>query len=105
MTASSRRGYSPSGPRGYPIGARDPLPNAQERPISVASMEMTSVSARPRTVPPRRVTDAPTASGGARDLFLDTVRAVAIIRVVTWHAYGWAPITWVVSAVPAMIFV
>ena len=40
-----------------------------------------------------------------RDLFLDTVRAVAIVRVVTWHTYGWAPITWVVAAVPAMFFV
>jgi len=28
-----------------------------------------------------------------RDLFLDAIRAVAVIRVVTWHTYGWAPIT------------
>lgn len=47
----------------------------------------------------RRGADAP------RDLFLDTIRAVAIVRVVTWHTYGWAPITWALSAVPAMIFV
>ena len=68
-------------------------------------MEMHPVSARPRHVPVSRVTDGPRIAPGTRDLFLDTVRAVAIIRVVTWHAYGWAPITWVVSAVPAMIFV
>ena len=40
-----------------------------------------------------------------RDGFLDAIRAVAVIRVVTWHTYGWAPITWVVAAVPAMFFV
>ena len=33
----------------------------------------------------------------ARDGFLDAVRAIAVIRVVTWHTYGWAPITWVRS--------
>jgi CubicO group peptidase (beta-lactamase class C family)/peptidoglycan/LPS O-acetylase OafA/YrhL len=69
-------------------------------------MKMTPVSARPRNDPAPRVTLARAAdSASARDLFLDTVRAVAVIRVVIWHAYGWAPITWVISAVPAMIFV
>jgi CubicO group peptidase (beta-lactamase class C family)/peptidoglycan/LPS O-acetylase OafA/YrhL len=42
---------------------------------------------------------------GARDGFLDTVRAIAIVRVVLWHAFGAAAITYVVSAVPAMFFV
>ena len=69
-------------------------------------MQMTPVSARSRTDPAPRVEPArPPRSPPGRDLFLDSVRAVAIIRVVTWHAYGWAPITWIVSAVPAMIFV
>ena len=67
---------------------------------------MTPVSARHRSDPVPRVEAARLPrSPPERDLFLDTVRAVAIIRVVTWHAYGWAPITWIVSAVPAMIFV
>lgn len=52
------------------------------------------------TVPVRSSADQ-----SGRDLFLDAVRAVAVVRVVTWHAYGWAPITWVVAAVPAMFFV
>ncbi|MEO8695769.1 MAG: serine hydrolase [Acidimicrobiales bacterium] len=67
---------------------------------------MTPVSARSRTDPAPRVEAArlPRSPPG-RDLFLDSVRAIAVIRVVTWHAYGWAPITWIVSAVPAMIFV
>lgn len=69
-------------------------------------MQMTPVPARTRTDPAPRVEDArPPTSLGQRDLFLDAVRAVAVIRVVTWHAYGWAPITWFVSAVPAMVFV
>src|SRR5687767_2173385 len=69
-------------------------------------MQMTPASARVRTDPAPRVEVArPRTAPSGRDLFLDTVRAVAIFRVVTWHAYGWAPITWLVSAVPAMIFV
>ena len=69
-------------------------------------MQMTPAFARFRTDPAPRVEAArPPISASGRDLFLDTVRAVAIFRVVTWHAYGWAPITWLVSAVPAMIFV
>ena len=45
------------------------------------------------------------AATSARDPFLDFVRAFAVVRVVAWHTFGWAPITWVVSAVPAMVFV
>jgi len=41
----------------------------------------------------------------ARDGFLDTVRAISILRVVLWHAFGYAAISYVVSAVPAMFFV
>lgn len=37
-----------------------------------------------------------------RDASLDGLRAVAIIRVITWHATGWPLTTWVVSSVPAM---
>ena len=40
-----------------------------------------------------------------RDGFLDTVRAISILRVVLWHTFGFAAITYVVSAVPAMFFV
>ena len=69
-------------------------------------MKATTVSARSRNDPVSGVATArPSMASPARDLFLDTVRAVAVSRVVTWHAYGWAPITWLVSAVPAMVFV
>ena len=40
-----------------------------------------------------------------REGFLDILRAIALIRVVFWHAFGAAVITYVVSAVPAMFFV
>lgn len=41
----------------------------------------------------------------ARETFLDVVRALAIVRVVAWHAFGVAAITYVVAAIPAMFFV
>jgi len=38
----------------------------------------------------------------ARLTELDGIRAVALARVITWHATGWAWTTWIVSAVPTM---
>lgn len=40
-----------------------------------------------------------------RDSALDGLRALAIARVITWHASGWPWTTWVISAVPAMFAV
>lgn len=40
-----------------------------------------------------------------RDASLDGLRALAILRVITWHASGWTWTTWVVSSVPAMFAV
>ncbi len=40
-----------------------------------------------------------------RDSSLDGLRAIAIIRVITWHASGWPWTTWVVSSVPAMFVI
>ena len=40
-----------------------------------------------------------------RDPALDLVRGVALGRVVLWHAFGAAWLTWVVAAVPSMFFV
>ncbi|MSY72509.1 MAG: acyltransferase family protein, partial [Actinobacteria bacterium] len=40
-----------------------------------------------------------------RERFLDAVRTLAVLRVIVWHAFGAAAITYVVSAVPAMFFV
>jgi peptidoglycan/LPS O-acetylase OafA/YrhL len=40
-----------------------------------------------------------------RDVALDGLRAIAILRVITWHASGWSWTTWIVSSVPAMFVV
>ena len=40
-----------------------------------------------------------------RDIALDGLRALAILRVITWHASGWSFTTWIISSVPAMFVV
>jgi len=40
-----------------------------------------------------------------RDTALDGLRALAILRVITWHASGWSWTTWIISSVPAMFVV
>ncbi|MEZ5239318.1 MAG: acyltransferase [Microthrixaceae bacterium] len=47
-------------------------------------------------------TAAPAVRAG-RDRFLDTVKAVAVIRVVLWHTWSWWWLSWV-PAMPAMFF-
>jgi CubicO group peptidase (beta-lactamase class C family)/fucose 4-O-acetylase-like acetyltransferase len=39
-----------------------------------------------------------------RNTFLDVVRAVAILRVVVWHTYGYAWISYFIASMPAMFF-
>ncbi len=46
-----------------------------------------------------------TPATSTRDPFLDAVRTVAIARVVLWHATGAALVTYLVAAVPALVFV
>lgn len=41
----------------------------------------------------------------SRDLALDGLRSLAIMRVITWHASGWEWTTWFISSVPAMFMV
>jgi peptidoglycan/LPS O-acetylase OafA/YrhL len=40
-----------------------------------------------------------------RDVALDGLRAIAILRVITWHTSGWSWTTWIISSVPAMFVV
>jgi peptidoglycan/LPS O-acetylase OafA/YrhL len=57
-------------------------------------------------VRPRRLYCPPKVSSAAsREQFLDAIRAIAILRVVLWHTFGAAVITYFFSAVPAMFFV
>lgn len=43
--------------------------------------------------------------GLSRDVFLDAVRTLALLRVVLWHATGAVALTYFVAAVPMMFFV
>jgi len=43
--------------------------------------------------------------GRSRNGFLDTVRAIALVRVIFWHAFASAPISWLVASMPTMFFV
>src|SRR5262245_31732140 len=40
-----------------------------------------------------------------RDSFLDVLRAVALVRVVVWHTYGAAWISYFIASLPVMFFV
>jgi CubicO group peptidase (beta-lactamase class C family)/peptidoglycan/LPS O-acetylase OafA/YrhL len=44
-------------------------------------------------------------SGRSRNDFLDAVRTVALLRVVVWHTYGYAWISYFIASMPAMFFV
>jgi CubicO group peptidase (beta-lactamase class C family)/peptidoglycan/LPS O-acetylase OafA/YrhL len=59
------------------------------------------VGPNPSAAPPPETA----ARSEGRETFLDVVRAVAIVRVIAWHAFGLAWITYVVAAMPAMFFV
>jgi CubicO group peptidase (beta-lactamase class C family)/peptidoglycan/LPS O-acetylase OafA/YrhL len=48
---------------------------------------------------------ARTSSDNTRESALDAIRAIATVRVVVWHAFGVAAITYFVAAIPAMFFV
>jgi CubicO group peptidase (beta-lactamase class C family)/peptidoglycan/LPS O-acetylase OafA/YrhL len=62
----------------------------------------------PTTAANEPVAPAPTANprpAKQRDGFLDALRALAIIRVVLWHAFGTPIISWVIATMPMMFFV
>ena len=40
-----------------------------------------------------------------RDGFLDTVRTIALIRVILWHAFGIPWISWFIATMPTMFFI
>jgi CubicO group peptidase (beta-lactamase class C family)/peptidoglycan/LPS O-acetylase OafA/YrhL len=56
----------------------------------------------PATTP--AITHAPSVpTPGGRDRFVDGLKAVAIVRVVLWHTWSWAWLSWI-PAMPAMFF-
>ncbi|MFE2428141.1 acyltransferase [Streptomyces sp. NPDC059373] len=53
----------------------------------------------PRSGGHRRTRDAAAPAGGGRDRYLDVLRMLAMVRVVTYHTFGWA---WLSLAFPSM---
>lgn len=44
-------------------------------------------------------------AGRGRNSFLDAVRAVALIRIIVWHTYGYVWLSYLIASMPAMFFV
>ncbi|MFJ8791080.1 acyltransferase [Streptomyces sp. NPDC102462] len=70
-------------------GTRSPVPAAAPVPVPDAGPEP---GGPPRALPSRSRT-------GRRDRYFDTLRAVALVRVVTYHTFGWA---WCGMVFPSM---
>ncbi|HEV8298059.1 MAG TPA: serine hydrolase [Acidimicrobiales bacterium] len=64
-----------------------------------------NVAVAPRGLPAASAPAGSSPAGAGREPFLDVVRTAALLRVIIWHAFGAAAITYVVAAVPAMFFV
>jgi CubicO group peptidase (beta-lactamase class C family)/surface polysaccharide O-acyltransferase-like enzyme len=67
-------------------------------------MTRATATAGPRTSDGDAAVTPPT-PGSEREVFLDAVRVLALLRVVLWHALGAAFLTYFVAAVPTMFFV
>lgn len=106
-TTTLRRGAETAPPRSEPIdtdavlvdrtGARDDRTTGPAGPGGSAGPGDREPAAGPRT----STTDGPR----GRDGFLDALRAIAIVRVVVWHAFGAPIMSWVVATMPLMFFV
>ncbi|MCD9625205.1 serine hydrolase [Rhabdothermincola salaria] len=57
-------------------------------------------SPTPQTLEQTEPRDPP---GPVRDRLLDVVRSIAVVRVVLWHTWSWAWLSWI-PAMPAMFF-
>ncbi len=55
--------------------------------------------------PDATATSSKPAAKKVRDGSLDVMRAIAVSRVVVWHAFGTAIISWIVATMPIMFFV
>ena len=71
-------------------------------PESVRVVDEPAAVPSPVQTAPERVSAPPKPP---RDGFLDTVRSIALVRVVIWHAFGVPWISWVIATMPTMFFV
>jgi peptidoglycan-N-acetylglucosamine deacetylase len=67
------------------------------RPAPTSVLEQAQREPLPERAPPAPQTKA--RGGGGRDRYLDLLRAVALVRVVTYHTFGWA---WLGLLFPSM---
>ncbi|WP_240802751.1 acyltransferase [Streptomyces sp. A0642] len=79
-----------------PGGTRPPRPGAGARQPGPAPW---SQAAAPVAPAPEPDAAPPAATASGRDRYLDLLRAVALVRVVVFHLFGWA---WLTIAFPSM---
>lgn len=72
-----------------------------------ADRDAESVGASDSEIAPTRPegTEAKPSRSSARDGFLDVLRAIALARVIIWHTFGVAILSWIVATMPIMFFV
>ncbi|MFF4464506.1 acyltransferase family protein [Streptomyces mirabilis] len=103
------------GPPAQPVQYEQPWQYVAEEPRAAASntIQMDPVQAEPRTEPePGSVPEpqpepgsepepdaGPRPKGGGRDRYFDALRAIALVRVVAYHTFGWA---WAGLVFPSM---
>ncbi|WP_037843107.1 acyltransferase family protein [Streptomyces sp. NRRL F-5126] len=57
------------------------------------------VATQPALQPPAETAPGTASAGGGRDRYLDTLRAIALVRVVVFHIFSW---TWLTIVFPSM---
>jgi CubicO group peptidase (beta-lactamase class C family)/surface polysaccharide O-acyltransferase-like enzyme len=72
--------------------------------LSLAFVRRVPITHSMEAAPTIRRADA-AERGATRDLFLDTIRTIALVRVMLWHAFGEPVLTYLIAAVPTMFFV
>ncbi|MFJ6393694.1 acyltransferase [Streptomyces sp. NPDC091972] len=97
------RGYGPE--YGYPEYVQQSYPQQYVDPVPYATAPLPVVEPEPEPPVPGAPTDAeaeeekPPSRPAGRDRYFDTLRAVALVRVVAYHTFGWA---WAGLVFPSM---
>ncbi|WP_053850583.1 acyltransferase [Streptomyces sp. NRRL B-24085] len=97
------QGYGPE--YGYPEYVQQSYPQQYAAPVPDATAPLPVVEPEPEPPVPGAPTDAeaeeekPPSRPAGRDRYFDTLRAVALVRVVAYHTFGWA---WAGLVFPSM---
>ncbi|MEV7075427.1 acyltransferase [Streptomyces sp. NPDC093990] len=97
------QGYGPE--YGYPEYVQQSYPQQYVDPVPYATAPLPVVEPEPEPPVPGAPTDAeaeeekPPSRPAGRDRYFDTLRAVALVRVVAYHTFGWA---WAGLVFPSM---